>query len=82
MGRYKRLCESLIPHGMYCYTPLDVRDATGHMAIKPCPFWSRRADKDEQESGHCAFMDVGDWETGGLLWDQVKECGVNDECDE
>lgn len=49
-----------------------------------CPYWGLRKDKHPQESGHCRFLGQGDWEREGLslLWDQVKECGVNlDETD-
>ena len=62
--------ESRIPHGPYCYDENGV-----------CPYWSRRDDKPKQASGYCAFLDSGDWEGPGigLLWDQCKECGVNDE---
>lgn len=81
--------ESVIPEGQYCYTRLgsDASIITG-FKIKPCPYWSSRADKPEQENGHCSFLGYGDWEseTLSLLWDSVKECGLNmgkfeDECD-
>lgn len=65
--------ESKIPKGIYCY------DENGR-----CPYWSKNLDKDHQESGYCSFLEVGDWEDKGvsLLWDQVKECGINDGVDE
>lgn len=59
-----------VPHGPYCY---DERGC--------CPHWSRRDDKPDQESGYCALMEAGDWMPiplgTMLLWDQVKECGIN-----
>jgi len=57
-----------IPSGYYCHDE----------NFKPCPYWSRRADKPEQESGYCGWLGKGDWELHGLslLWDQVKECDV------
>ena len=45
--------------------------------IKVCPFWSRDSTKPEQESGCCSFLGITDAENHTLLWDQVKECGVN-----
>lgn len=44
-----------------------------------CPYWERRNDQPEQENGYCRLLGVGDWESEGLslLWDQVKECGIN-----
>jgi len=44
-----------------------------------CPYWSRSEDHPEQDNGYCAYIEEGDWEgeRTGLLWDQVKECGEN-----
>lgn len=49
--------------------------------IQMCPYWSSRADKPDQNNGFCAYLGFGDWEEEGmtLLWDQVKECGVNED---
>ena len=57
-----------IPNGIYCYDENGI-----------CPYWSLRANKSEQENGHCSFLNEGDWESDhfSLLWDQVKECGEN-----
>lgn len=66
--------ESLIPPGIYCYS----RDATG--ALVNCPFWGRDKSKPEQESGYCLYLDTRDWDEGvgvPLLWDSIKECGIN-----
>lgn len=84
--------RSKIPHGPYCYE-----------GKRRCPYWSFREDKPDQESGYCAFLGKGDWDTNasteqsivfsdgtktspsempigiGLLWDSVKECGINEE---
>jgi hypothetical protein len=60
--------EELIPEGMYCY------NENGR-----CPFWWKDIDKPEQENGYCLYMKKGDQDLGGgLLWDQCKECGVNE----
>ena len=88
--------KSLIPHGDYCY------DKNGL-----CPYWSKDENRPDQESGYCAFLEKGDWDTNaskektitmhpsgekkspsempigiGLLWDQVKECCINEYTDE
>jgi len=57
-----------IPKGVYCYDQNGV-----------CPHWSIRKDKPEQENGYCSHLKRGDWEVErfGLLWDQVKECGID-----
>ena len=62
--------EELIPEGMYCH------DRKG----KPCIYWYSDSNHDEQDNGYCFYLDRGDWESDGLslLWDQCKECGVND----
>lgn len=62
-----------IPKGIYCY---------GSKGL--CPHWGRDASKHRQESGLCVLTGHKDWEdTGdGLLWDQVKSCGINDELEE
>ncbi len=64
---------SIIPEGMYCYGK-DGR----------CPYWAISENHEEQENGYCAFLKEGDWQDEGcsLLWDQVKECGINNDSDE
>jgi hypothetical protein len=66
--------KNQIPPGCYCYTYIDNK-------LYVCPFWHKAPDKREQENGYCAFLSKGDWEENGtfLLWDQCKECGINDE---
>ena len=62
--------ESRIPEGPYCY------DGNGI-----CPWWTRNNTKPEQDNGYCGYLQLGDWESKGLslLWDQCKECGINDD---
>ena len=69
----------LIPHGFYCYKIKSINKSNGHMKIDSCPYWSINEDEDEQFNGYCSYMEIGDWETGGLLWDMVKECGENED---
>ena len=76
---------SVIPPGIYCYTGLSIEyRKKGYPVyhIKPCPYWGARYDMPEQERGYCALLNRGDWEdpySFGLLWDQCKECGINDD---
>lgn len=62
--------------------------------LKSCPFWSINKNMPYQNNGYCSLLDLGDWmdddrniyteeKTGknmhiGLLWDQVKACGINE----
>jgi hypothetical protein len=63
---------TVIPKGDYCY------DANGK-----CPYWDSISNKPEQMNGYCWFTQEGDWQDGGLRWDQCKECHHNpgDEAD-
>ena len=64
--------ESCIPRGLCCY---------GYNGLR-CPYWSIRLDKPEQLNGYCDFLEIGDWQKDAyfsLLWDQVKECGINED---
>jgi len=78
--------RALIPRGVYCYEGLDVsRPASGFPVIRykrPCPFLSSSPHQPSQMNGYCSFMKKGDWETGGLLWDAVKECGIKTDDEE
>lgn len=74
MSKYK------IPHGNYCYVPIGWQGCK--YKISPCPYWSKDPSKPEQQNGYCSYLGYGDWHEDkgfGLLWDQVKECGINEE---
>ena len=62
-----------IPHGIYCYG-LKCR----------CPHWDIDLTKPDQDNGMCRLLGVNDWEDDGIgmLWDQLKICGINDEMEE
>lgn len=79
-----------IPRGDYCYEHTGGTVMVDHVVgengklvetlpysvpeRRPCPFWSLRADG----RGYCAYLKKSDDDLGGgLLWDQVKECGEN-----
>lgn len=74
--RLMRNIESVVPKGGYCYS---VRaDGKG---IQVCPFLRYDKTKHHQENGICEAFKMRDSEgtSGGLLWDMVKECGVNED---
>lgn len=69
--------EKYIPSGVYCYG-LTIKDL--------CPFQDFHREYDDQMNGYCHYLKQGDWMTIEgwtlMLWDQVKECGINDDVDE
>lgn len=80
----------MIPEGPYCYTPKGMttgENGLPRMQIDLCPFWKRRGDWRPGQQGYCRFLKVGDQTSGldstgrpratFLLFDQVKECGIN-----
>lgn len=78
---------SLIPEGIYCYNPGSVSNAFNGLPvirIKLCPYWAIIPHALSQQNGYCAYLKSGDNEEKGTmhLWDQVKECGINDDLDE
>jgi hypothetical protein len=78
----KEQIESLIPKGLYCYNPLEYPNKQNgyKFKIKRCPYWSINDKQHSQDNGFCSYLNKGDWEENGtsLLWDQVKECGINE----
>ena len=70
-----------IPHGSYCYEVLSYDNETGRLNLKSCPYWLFRGDKPDMMNGECTAFGIRDWEVDymSLLWDGVKECGVNNE---
>jgi len=71
--------ERFIPHGIYCYRTICEDSTNNLIHIELCPFWDKDDAKPEGCNGYCHYLKQGDWETpGGLLWDQCKECGLND----
>lgn len=73
--------KSVIPRGDYCYSITEEPSESNNWKLKTktCPYWSLREGEEEGNNGYCSFLESGDWEapSGGLLWDQVKECGIN-----
>lgn len=76
--------ESIIPRGHYCYTSDEEKNANKDkddhaFYTKACPYWSTIRNGEEQSDGYCSFLEMGDDEIAGLLWDQIKECGINND---
>jgi len=75
--------EQMIPHGCYCYQVvelIDKKNSSKGLRVLNCPFWELKKSQPEQENGYCKLLDVGDWEEDvgcGMLWDGIKECGIN-----
>jgi hypothetical protein len=76
---------TVIPTGPYCYniTGPHYEDADGNIRLptKTCPYWAMKRRADGDDVGYCAHLKCADddEEPGwGLLFDQVKECGIND----
>lgn len=68
--------ESLIPHGPYCYSLGPATKNGGFPTFNVCPFWNR---DDDNEIVYCSYLGKKDGDDGvTLLFDQVKECMVND----
>ena len=71
-----------IPKGNYCYTIINKKDMhkDGYISIDVCPFWESKGNM-PQANGYCNFLKKGDMDEDGtfLLFDMVKECGVNDD---
>jgi hypothetical protein len=68
----------VIPEGIYCH---GMREDKHYR----CPYWSIDHTRPPQENGYCKFLGIGDWDSDvctGLLWDRVKECGINDNWDD
>lgn len=71
--RRMRNPEAFIPAGSYCYT----RQTDGKLVR--CPFLRFDKNSHHQENGICEAFRIRDKDTGGLLWDMVKECGIKDD---
>ena len=69
----KKIDESLIPEGDYCYKYLETprKENNFRSKVYKCPYWH------STEDGASAYCDVLDIEDAICLWDQIKECGIN-----
>jgi hypothetical protein len=81
--------EKYIPKGFYCY---EFMRKKGYLKnglplfklVNRCPFLDFDPEKEEQNNGYCHFLEIGDWmpNSSGMLWDAIKECGINYYTDE
>ncbi len=80
MGR-RGLTESVIPDGLYCYTPKGIEyrdDGMPIFKVEKCPYWQHTNREDGGYDAYCEYLEASD---DVLLWDQVKICGVRDDFD-
>jgi len=84
--RLDDLCQMAIPEGPYCYFGSR---SPGDKSYRYCPLWDKDETKPRQEDGICHYLETADWEEWEkdnghipLLWDQCKECGINDDIEE
>jgi hypothetical protein len=84
--------KQVIPHGSHCYTITGVTRREDGMPVvhtDRCPYWKGRTDWSKRGFGYCRLLKAGDSTQGRtrdgaplstmLLWDGVKECGLNDD---
>jgi len=87
--RRQAAAAQVVPEGPYCYsrtgrtvtrnTPMGAVEVP---ELKSCPYLKIRGDKPRQQNGYCRLLKAGDYtphpHRTSLLWDAVKECGIND----
>jgi len=73
--------KASIPNGPYCYEFVKTKFKFFKQAISLCPFWDCDKSQEKMQNGYCHYLKQGDWDNQGfgLLWDQCKECGINQE---
>ena len=51
-----------------------------YLKTRTCPYWCWDKRYPDERVGYCKLMKCGDLDGNGvgLLFDQIKECGVND----
>ena len=71
--------SKIIPYGNYCYTIIG--EECGRIKIIQCPYWGMSKRRPYQLNGYCLLTGDCDWleNIQGLLWDQVKTCGIKEE---
>jgi hypothetical protein len=74
----------VIPRGDYCYkmkklvVPKD--GSKPYLKTRNCPYWCWDEEYPDGRVGYCKLLKVSDMDEDscGLLFDQIKECGVNE----
>ena len=74
----------VVPKGDYCYKLKKViidktRNNMPVLKVRNCPYWCWDTRYPGEKVGYCRYMKTGDYDEGscGLLFDQIKECGIN-----
>lgn len=68
-----------IPTGDYCYSIQSIDNQSGRIHTSVCPYWSVDNNQAPQNNGCCKLLAIADADdsSDGLLWDQIKNCGLN-----
>jgi hypothetical protein len=72
-----------VPKGDFCYKIKKIAYTGGGKRVivtKNCPYWCWDEKYPGGRVGHCNLLKVGDMDDdcSGLLFDQIKECGLNE----
>ena len=88
MNKLKKIINKiLIPKNTpYCYKLRKGKRNKGSWLdgykVKPCPYWKQLKEKDEYGNNICyckLLKQKSEYQDPfNLIWDMVKECGVND----
>jgi len=76
----------VVPKGVYCYKIRKIdydntlSDGKPIIRTNRCPYWSWDRRYPDEDVGYCKYLNLSDRDenSNGLIWDQIKECGVND----
>ena len=74
----------IIPKGDYCYRYkfifLNKKQKHRFPMIKSCRYWGWDKRYPLEDVGYCKYLKIGDKDKNsqGLLFDQIKECGINE----
>ena len=86
-----KIAKLIIPkHTCYCYTLRKGKNNTkswlNGYKVKSCPYWKQLNKKDEYGNKicYCKYLKQESeyQDPFNLIWDMVKECGLNDEWDD
>jgi len=91
---YEKINKTLVPHGLYCHGYATSITERIIRYDDTCPFYYMipipenelngklhpgLAAMGQKYIGGCKLLNITDDETRGLLWDQCKECGINED---
>ena len=66
--------------GIHIFVVYDPVDSLPILKVRNCSFWCKDKRYPSEDVGYCKYLGVGDMDenSGGLLFDQIKECGVKE----